>query len=90
VPGHQVRVYEFRRTYPSDPPVVEGIKLTESWTRATSDYTDGTGPGIVYIIYMFENGDKIFARGTVVTQNTGTAKLTSSTAASVTGGTGKL
>jgi hypothetical protein len=33
---------------------------------------------------------KDFARGTVVTQNTGTGKLTSSTAASVTGGTGKV
>jgi hypothetical protein len=90
VPGHQVRIYEFVRTYPSDPPMVTGVKLKESWTRATSDYTDGTGPGIVYIIYVFENDDKIFARGTVVTQNAGTGKLTSATAATITGGTGKF
>jgi hypothetical protein len=90
VPGHQVRIYEFVRTYPSDPPVVNGLKLKESWTRATSDYTDGTEPGTVYIIYVFENDDKIFARGTVVTQNAGTGKFTSATAAVITGGTGKF
>jgi hypothetical protein len=90
VPGHQVRVYEFVRTYPTDPPMINGLKLRESWTRATSDYTDGTGSGTVYIIYVFENDDKIFARGTLVTQNTGTGKLTSATAGTITGGTGKF
>ena len=90
VPGHQVRVYEFVRTFPADPPMVNGVKLKEAWTRGTSDYTDGTGPSIVYITYVFENDDKIFVRGAVVTQNAGIGKLASATAATITGGTGKF
>jgi hypothetical protein len=43
-PGHQVRVYEVHRTFPSNPPLINGVKLVESWTRATSDYTDNDGP----------------------------------------------
>jgi hypothetical protein len=90
ISGHQVRAYEFVRTFPSDPPMVNGVKLKEAWTRGTSDYTDGTGPSMVYITYVFENDDKIFVRGAVVTQNTGTGKLTSATAGTITGGTGKF
>jgi hypothetical protein len=37
VPGHQVRVFEIHRTFPNDPPVINGVKLKEQWTRGTSD-----------------------------------------------------
>src|SRR5438046_2650172 len=28
VPGHQVRIYEHHRTYPTDPPVFDGVHVT--------------------------------------------------------------
>ena|ERR1700730_2347199 len=43
VPGHQVRVYEIYRSFPNNAPVINGLKVKETWTRATSDYTDGNG-----------------------------------------------
>ena len=58
VPNHQVRIYEIHRTYPTNPPVINGEKLKEQWTRATSDYTDNSGSGITYSVYILENGDK--------------------------------
>jgi len=33
VPGHQVRIFEIHRTYPSNAPVISGTKIIESWTR---------------------------------------------------------
>jgi hypothetical protein len=90
VPGHQVRVYELHRTFPTNAPVINEIKLKEVWSRNTSDYVDGNGPGTFYSVYMLENGDKFFARGTVVTQRTAEGKLSSMTAGTITGGTGKF
>jgi hypothetical protein len=60
-PGHQVRVYEIHRTYPSNPPVFNGVKLVESWSRGTSDYNDSNGLTTGYDVYVLENGDKFFA-----------------------------
>jgi hypothetical protein len=34
-PGHQLQVYENRTTFPSNPPVFNGVKLQEIWGRAT-------------------------------------------------------
>jgi hypothetical protein len=90
IPGHQVRVYEIQRTYPSNPPMINGVKLTESWTRATSDYIDGSGSGNNYTVYMLENGDKFFVHSTLVAQSSGSGKLTATNAGPITGGTGKL
>ena len=33
VAGHQVRVNEIYRTFPNDPPVINGLKLKEHWSR---------------------------------------------------------
>ena len=90
VPGHQVRIYELQRTFPNNPPVINETKLKEVWSRNTSDYVDGNGPGTFYSVYMLENGDKFFARGTVVTQRTAEGKLSSMTSGTITGGTGKF
>src|SRR5258708_38444724 len=59
VPGHQVRVFEVRRTYPSNAPVINGVKITESWTRRISDYTDNNRPTVVYHVYVGADGDKL-------------------------------
>jgi hypothetical protein len=90
VPGHQVRVFEIHRTYPSDAPVFNGLKLIEMWTRGITDFTDGTGSSVNYSVYIMENGDKFFSRTALVAQGLGSGKFTTASAGSVTGGTGKL
>ena len=44
VPGHQVRIFELRRTFPDDQPNCEGLKRVEQWMRGYSDYVDRNGP----------------------------------------------
>ena len=91
VSGHQVRLFEIHRTYPSNAPVINGMKIVESWTRGISNYTNNNGEGTVYGVYVFENGDKFFTRGSLVTvQSTGASNLTAITVGPITGGSGKL
>ena len=91
VAGHQVRLFEIHRTYPGDAPTIGGTKIVESWTRGVSDYTDNNGEGTIYGVYVLENGDKFFTRGTLVAvQSTGVTNLTATTVGPITGGTGKL
>src|SRR6185503_15155839 len=90
VPGHHVRVYEIQRTFPNNPPMINGVAMKEQWTRAISDYTDNNGPGTTYGTYVLENGDKFFTRAALVAQNTGQGKLTATTVGYITGGTGKF
>ena len=90
VAGHQVRVYEIHRTFPTNPPVINGLKVTELWTRALSDYTDNSGSGTTYTVYVLENGDKFFTRTALIAQSSGGGKLTATTVGTITGGTGKL
>jgi len=94
VPGHQVRIYEIQRTFPSDGPKIEGIRFVEVWSRGFSDYIDLSGPSVVYNTFILENGDKIFARIDLVSQTVpnsdGSKKTTSATVGRITGGTGKF
>jgi hypothetical protein len=90
MPGHEVRVYEIHRTYPTNTPMINGLKLVESWTRGVSDYIDGSGSNTSYTVYAFDNGDKLFTRVALVAQGLGGGKLTTAAAGLVEGGTGKL
>ena len=90
VPGHQVRIYEIHRTLPANAPMINGVKLKETWTRGLSDYTDNSGVSTNYTVYVLENGDKFFARTTTLAHSAGGGKLTTSSAGTITGGTGKL
>jgi hypothetical protein len=91
VSGHQVRLFEIHRTYPSNAPVINGMKMVESWTRGISDYTNNNGEGISFGVYVLENGDKIFTRGSLVAvQSPEASNLTATTVGPITGGTGKL
>jgi hypothetical protein len=90
VPGHQVRVYELHRTFSDNAPVINGLKLVETWGRGVTDYVDGNGPNTTYTVYVLENGDKFFTRAALVAQSTGSGKITTVSAGSITGGTGKL
>jgi hypothetical protein len=89
-PGHQVRVFEIHRTFPADAPVINGIKLKETWTRGVSDYTNYNGPSSSHVTYMFENGDRFFVRNTTLGQQNAAGKRATVSVGQITGGTGKL
>jgi hypothetical protein len=94
VPGHQIRVYEVRYTFAAEGPAFDGVKVTEAWSRATSDYVDGTGNGSGYTVYNMQNGEKVFGRYELIAQTSvgaeGAKKTTFSTVTTLTGGTGKF
>ncbi len=90
IPGHQLRVFEIRRTYGSDAPLINGVKLKEQWTRGMSDYIDNNGPAYIYNVFILEDGDRFFVRTSLVAQSSGDGKLTNMTSGVITGGTGKL
>jgi hypothetical protein len=90
VPGHQVRVYEIYRTFPSEAPSINGSKIKESYVRALSDYVNNSGTGITYSVYTLENGDKFFVRTALIAQSGEGGKLTATTVGTITGGTGSL
>jgi hypothetical protein len=94
VPGHQIRVYEVRYSFPAEGPAFDGIKATEVWSRATSDYVEGTGNSFGYTVYNMQNGEKVFGHYTLVTQTSvgaeGAKKATFTGVTTLTGGTGKF
>src|SRR3954452_12028984 len=69
IPGHQVRLFELRRTFPTDAPTINGVKMKETISRGLSDYIDTNGSNTNYVEYVMENGDKFFARQTTVSQS---------------------
>src|SRR5215831_15331919 len=94
IPGHQVRLYELRRTFPTDAPTINGVKLKETIARGLSDYVDTNGANTNYVEYVMENGDKFYSRQTTVSQSTvaadGKRKNIANGAGVITGGTGKF
>lgn len=92
--GHQIRVFELHRTFPDGAPAFDGVRVREQWTRGLTDYIDTNGPGTVYNEYDLENGDKVFARTSLVAQSAvnpdGTRKNTATSTGLITGGTGRL
>jgi hypothetical protein len=93
VAGHQVRIYELKRTFPDDTRNCEGLKLVEEWTRGYSDYTDRNGRVWGYRVITLENGDKIFAEFSGVSQTTtgaeGSRRSVATSVVTYTGGTGR-
>jgi hypothetical protein len=88
-PEHIVRAFEIHFTYPNNAPVINGLKLVETWGRGITDYVDDNGSATVYIVIATENGDRLFARVTGVTSNT-SERLAATQVGFITGGTGKL
>jgi hypothetical protein len=93
-PGHQIRLFEIQRTYPTDAPMVGGMRLKESWVRGLSDFRDLNGPAQLYAVYVMDNGDRIFAQGALTAHGTpqadGKMALKNLVYMSITGGTGKF
>lgn len=94
VPGHQLRVYEIHSKYAADAPVYDGVKVVEAWTRAASDYTNGSGRNAGYGVALLANGDKIFSAVEVMSQTAVAADGSRTTrfysVTRLTGGTGKF
>jgi hypothetical protein len=94
VPGHQVRIFELNRNYGDSGPVIAGVRVKETWTRGMTDYTELNGPGVVYVTYVMENGDRIYARGhiTAISTPSGEGKfaLKNLAATNLVRGTGKF
>lgn len=92
MPDHQVRIYEIHRVHTSNPIAFRGVKVTDTWSRGTSDYVDYSGQTAGYSVYHLENGDRIFARyaGTVQSTNRsdGTREYVYHGITTLTGGTG--
>jgi hypothetical protein len=89
VPGHQVRVFAIRRTFPKDPPIIGGLALREQLSRGLTDYTSNSGSGSFYGTYVLENGDKFFTRSNLVAHKAGLG-LSAIAVGRITGGTGKF
>jgi hypothetical protein len=94
VPGHQIRIYELNRTWPTNRPVIEGVRIVESWQWGNSDYFDRNGRAYGYGFFALENGDKIFFRydstSQTVARPDGSTKSTYAGVLRYTGGMGKF
>ena len=88
-PNHIIRIFEVHRAYPSNAAVIAGLKLVEEWNRGFTEFTAGYGSANTHIIYVMENGDKMFARSVNIIEPA-SGKFTSKGVGTITGGTGKL
>jgi len=87
--GHQLVLFEIHRTFGADAPVINGVKLKETWTRGFGDYLSNNGLSQNYTIYVLESGDKFYA----VARTMGHAesgKRSTVSVGEIRGGTGKL
>jgi len=94
VPGHQVRVFEVRNSYPAKDLVFGGVAVKESLVRGMSDYINFSGPYMQYTVYLLEDGNKVFGRGTGSSQSStqpdGSQSIKFSFTENFVGGTGRF
>ena len=88
--GHVLSIFEIHRSFPTDAPVINGLKLKETWARGYADYVDSNGASVNYTTYVLENGDKFFAKSTTMGQADTGGKRTTISVGQILGGTGKL
>ena len=89
-PGHTMTLYEIYRSFPANAPVINGVKLKETWTRGHNDYVDNNGLSTNYGIYVLENGDKFYTLGSTMGHADAAGKRTTVSISQITSGTGKL
>lgn len=90
IPGHQVRTYQLKFSYPKKDLVFLGVPVKESFVAGISDYINGNGPFTTYDVFILEDGNKIYARGTGTTQSEANGARKFSYVDNFTGGTGKF
>ena len=90
VPNHIVNAYEAHTAFPSNAPLINGLKVAETWSRGIGDLIDGNGNVTTYLVYVMENSDRFFVRAANVTQTGASGMLTGTVVGHITGGTGKL
>lgn len=94
VPGHQMRLTETLSKYSGEAPVYAGVKVVEARGVLVSDYVGGNGNAMSYGVWTLENGDKIYARATILTQTSvgadGGRRTSFTSVTTLTGGTGKF
>jgi hypothetical protein len=88
--GHQLVMFEIHRTFPSNAPVVNGVKLKETWTRGYADYVNNNGLSTNYAVYVLENGDKFYTHSSTMGQADTAGKRTTVSVGQILGGTGKF
>lgn len=93
-PRHIVRMLEIRRTFPENPPVVNGLKLVEDVAWGVYDTIAGNGRGSGYFSWRLENGDQVLGEWQDTLQTVfnpgGSRKSTFAGVARWTGGTGTV
>src|SRR5258706_2212499 len=90
-PNHIVRVFEFRRVFPSNAPTINGIEVAEVWTRGIHDRTEGLGTTKLYSTLAMKTGDKIFSEApSVVVPNSTTGRTDATFGGKIIRGTGKF
>lgn len=89
-PGHQLVLFEIHRTFPKDAPVINGVKLKETWTRGYADYVDSNGLSSNYTIFVLDNGDKFFTMSRTMGQASAAGRRTTISVGEIRGGTGKF
>ena len=89
-PGHTLGIFEIHRTFPDNAPVINGVKLKETWTRGFSDYVNRSGLSTNYGVHVLENGDKFFTHMSNMGQADAAGKRNSMAVGRITGGTGKF
>ena len=89
-PGHTVGLYEIHRSFAANAPVVNGLKLKETWTRGYSDYVNNNGLSTNYQTFVAENGDRFFVQSRTMGQADASGKRSTVSVGQITGGTGKF
>ena len=88
--GHLLSLFEIHRTFPSNAPVINGVKLKETWTRGYADYINSNGLSTNYTVYMLDNGDKFYSHSSTMGQADAAGKRTTVAVGKILGGTGKF
>jgi hypothetical protein len=70
VPRHELRVFDLTRKFTRATPVIDGVRVVESRERGVADLVDQDGSESAYVIYLLEDGNRVFGRysGTVKTR----------------------
>jgi hypothetical protein len=94
VPNHVLRIFELHTVYADKAPEYDGVKVKEAFTRAFSDYIDGSGTATGYGVSILENGDKIYSRVVIHSHTAagadGVRKLGYRAVSTLIGGTGRF